>query len=217
MSTRKNRPFVKAADTKTPVGSSRSEVDRLLRRYGASAISVSENISARTIVVSFVVPNSLNKGAGDVPVRMPIAVTGVYVSLYGRPKQGGYDAVKMARAERVAWRNLVLWLDAALSAASVGLQTITEAFFAHAVASIPLRQEILISIAFRQADDASFAEPFSFGERFRVASPEQFDRAMDAVRDSAWDGVLRMLHNRLDTNRAASVPPAPSPATPENT
>ncbi len=35
------------------------------------------------------------------------------------------------RAERVAWRNLVLWIDAALSATAAGLQTIEEAFFAH--------------------------------------------------------------------------------------
>ena len=39
----------------------------------------------------------------------------------------------MEQAERVAWRNLYLWIDAALSAATMGLQTITEAFFAHAV------------------------------------------------------------------------------------
>jgi hypothetical protein len=39
----------------------------------------------------------------------------------------------MLQAERVAWRNLVLWIDAALSAATVGVQTITEAFFAHTI------------------------------------------------------------------------------------
>jgi hypothetical protein len=84
-----------------------------------------------------------------VPVKLPVSVHAVYDALYGRPMRSevdpetkrwrqvhnlkGYEAKKLEQAERVALRNLVLWIDAALSAASVGLQTITEAFFAHAV------------------------------------------------------------------------------------
>ena len=148
----KNRPFVKSSDTTTQPANSRMQLDKMLRRYGASAISMSEDIERRQIVVTFIVPNSSAKDAPKVPVRLPVSVSAVYDALYGRPMRyvrwdneqkkqiyvhnpGGYDRKKLEQAERVAWRNLVLWVDAALSAASVGLQTITEAFFAHAIVS----------------------------------------------------------------------------------
>lgn len=148
MSPKASRPFVKSRGTSTSAVNSRSEVDKMLRRYGASAISMSEDIERRLIVLSFVVPATAAKGAAKVPVKLPISVHAVYRALYGKPTRWGqkadgtyghvtdpraYDVKKMQQAERVAWRNLVLWIDAALSAASVGLQTITEAFFAHAV------------------------------------------------------------------------------------
>lgn len=146
---RKDQPFVKSADTSSSAINSRAAVDKMLRRYGASAISMSENVTEGEVVVSFIVPDSATKGAAKVPVRLPISIRAVYHALYEKPtrykwdaemKKGehvydprGYDGKKWAQAERVALRNLVLWIDAALSAASIGLQTITEAFFAHAV------------------------------------------------------------------------------------
>lgn len=157
MATKQQRPFVKAAETSTQPATSRVDVDKLLRRYGASAISTAEDIEKRQIVVTFVVPNTTQKNAPRVPVKLPVSVHAVYDALYGRPMRQqfvppeqrpadktwqayvsvydpkGYNAKKMEQAERVAWRNLVLWIDAALSAASAGMQTITEAFFAHAV------------------------------------------------------------------------------------
>lgn len=49
------KPFVNSADTSTQAANSRSEVDRLLRRYGASAITMSENVEEDEIVVIEVV------------------------------------------------------------------------------------------------------------------------------------------------------------------
>lgn len=157
----KDRPFVKSADTKTSVINSRSEVDKMLRRYGASQISMVQDLESRTVTVSFIVPDTPGKNAPKVPVKLPVSIAQVYHALYGMPERwqsftdderandpsiggrtgryvhnpAGYDRKKLEQAERVAWRNLVLWIDAALSAASVGLQTITEAFFAHAIVS----------------------------------------------------------------------------------
>ncbi len=138
-----DRGFVKAATTTVAPEKSQQEVQKLLRRYGASAISVAQDIARREIIVSFIVPNSAEKDAPSVPVKIPVSVSQVYHAMYGMPTRwrdggrvhdpNGYDRRKLEQAERVAWRNLVLWLDAALSAATVGLQTITEAFFAHAV------------------------------------------------------------------------------------
>lgn len=145
---KKDRPFVKSSDTSTSVINSRSEVDKMLRRYGATQINMMSDFEKRVVTISFVVPDRPEAKAPKVPVKLPISIATVYHALYGKPQRwgqkedgthgyvfnpGGYDAKKMEQAERVAWRNLVLWIDAALSAASVGLQTITEAFFAHAI------------------------------------------------------------------------------------
>jgi hypothetical protein len=143
---------IKSQGTKASVSNSRAEVDRLLRRYGAAGTNMNATFDdlnlPLTITVSFVVPDRVGS-TRKVPVSLPIDVRRVYDALYGRPESvkwdvekgknvrsfnpKGYNAKKMEQAERVAWRNLVLWIDAALSAAAIGLQTITEAFYAHTV------------------------------------------------------------------------------------
>lgn len=147
--TRRNgtKPFVKAADTVAAPGKSRAEMERMLTRYGAVGFSYAVDIEKGDIKVEFVVPDSLAKDAPRVPVRLPVSTRRVYDALYGRPMRmdyslepprrvhdpKGYNPKLLAQAERVAWRNLVLWIDAALSAATIGVQTISEAFFAHAL------------------------------------------------------------------------------------
>ena len=125
--------FVKSADTGTPVANSKAAIEKLLKRYGATAYQVMEDYARGQISISFAIPNSGEKGAEVVPVRIPIEVQRIYHALYRVPMKKytkehdpkGYDAKKMAQSERVAWRNILLWIDAALSAASIGLQTIT--------------------------------------------------------------------------------------------
>jgi hypothetical protein len=127
----------------------------MLRRYGVNGLSVNQTFSddgqPQGVSVQFIVPDSQEKDAKKVPVSLPVDVRRVYDALYGRPIRWiyppneraqqvyhptGYNTKKLAQAERVAWRNVVLWVDAALSAASVGFQTITEAFFAHTVVQL---------------------------------------------------------------------------------
>jgi len=98
------------------------------------------------IIVSFVVPDSPTKGSHDVPVQLPIDIRAVAVRLYGKPQRvwdrKTFDyvttptAAQLEQAERVAWRHLILWIDAALTAATAGFQTMTEAFFAHTVITL---------------------------------------------------------------------------------
>lgn len=137
--------FVKAGSTTVDPAKSRAEVERMLTRYGAVGFSYAIDITKGEIKIEFVVPDSTQKDAPKIPVRLPISVRRVYDSLYGQPTKldseskkyvhnpNGYDQRKLEQAERVAWRNLVLWIDAALSAATIGVQTITEAFFAHTI------------------------------------------------------------------------------------
>ncbi len=139
------KPFVKAADTTVAPDKSRGEVERMLTRYGAVGFAYSVDLEKGEIRVEFVVPDSKRKDAAKIPVRLPVQVRRVYDSLYGQPTRydyeakkhvhdpKGYDAKRLQQAERVAWRNLVLWIDAALSATTIGVQTISEAFFAHTI------------------------------------------------------------------------------------
>lgn len=147
--------FIKSADTSVPVANSRAEIEKILRRYGASGFSVQQTFDDRNlpekVVVSFVVPDTVGS-TRKVPVSIPISVKHVYDALNGQPftsrwdsdnrrsvrtfNPKGYNEKLMVHAERVAWRNLVLWIDAALAAAAVRLQTITEAFYAHTVVQL---------------------------------------------------------------------------------
>lgn len=124
--------FVKSATTKTPVPNSRNELERMLTRYGCSSFSTQSDYETGRIVVGFVVPDSREEGAVRIPVRLEINSREVCRALYGPLKAGqGWTEHGIAQAERVAWRQLVLWVDAALSAAAAGVQKISEAFFAH--------------------------------------------------------------------------------------
>lgn len=139
--------FVKSGNTSVPVSRSQAELEKLLRRYGASGFGVTNDYEAMKVMVHFRVPDSGEKGAPQIPVRFDLDIRAVYDALYGRPTKrrwiedegkyvtewnpAGYDAKKIQQAERVAWRQIVLWVDAACSAAASGVQRMSEAFFAH--------------------------------------------------------------------------------------
>lgn len=136
--------FIKSADTSKSVESSRAELNKLLGRYGCTAFGYDQDNDGGVTRVTFRVPNSPAKDAAKVPVQLEVRPLDVYVRLYGQPttwvsgkghvptkELRYYNAKKLQQAERVAWRHLLLWVDAACSASSAGLATIEEAFFAH--------------------------------------------------------------------------------------
>ena len=137
MTRAKDARFVKAANTQTPVSSSQRELERILRRYGATGLTLSSDWSAQLARIAFRVPDSPAPDAVIVPVRLEVSMRGIADALgyyrNGRiPTQHGWEQV-----ERVAWRHLVLWVDAACSAAGAGLQTMSEAFLAHMLVRAP--------------------------------------------------------------------------------
>lgn len=146
MSTDRSR-FVKSATTSTPVANSRGELERLVTRYGCSSFATQMDYEAHRITVTFVVPDTPEKGAARIPVQLEVNILTVYDALYGQPTKWsnegrvydpkGYREKELAQADRVAWRQLILWVDAALSAASAGVQPISEAFFAHTLIRRP--------------------------------------------------------------------------------
>lgn len=127
-----SKGFVKSRDTRTPVANSRAELERLLARYGCSEFTVRQNYDEHTATIGFIVPDDLRKGAAKVPVRFDLDITRVGRALFRA--DGSAAALtewELAQADRVAWRQLILWVDAALSAASAGMQKVSEAFLAH--------------------------------------------------------------------------------------
>lgn len=141
-----DRKFVKSAETSVPVSRSTAELERVLRRYGCTGFGVSNDYEQLRCAVTIRVPDGPEKDAPQIPVKLVVDFRAVYDALYGQPTKScnrpdgtwgrmfdpkGYDPKFIQQAERVAWRHLVLWVDAACSASTVGLQRMSEAFLAH--------------------------------------------------------------------------------------
>ncbi|HXF23303.1 MAG TPA: hypothetical protein VN602_02225 [Gemmatimonadaceae bacterium] len=126
--------FVKSATTSTPVAKTQADLISMLGRYGATGFGFRRQGSI--VSVTFHLPRA---GADDQTVEIPVDLTTVRAKLDGpamvaeRRRQRQATAVSDDQTERVAWRVLYLWVDAALSAVSLGAQSIEEAFFAHLV------------------------------------------------------------------------------------
>lgn len=122
--------FIKAAATKTSVDKSQADIIAALRRYGASGFGFRK--MADTVEVTF---HMLNEAHAERTIVIPLSVDTVHKKLKAMKSQraGAARPVSREQAERVAWRVLLDWIDAALLAVSVGAQTIEEAFFAHSI------------------------------------------------------------------------------------
>lgn len=142
--------FVKSSNTSTPTGRSQAELERILRRYGASGFGVQSDYAAHIIRVIFRVPDVPGHPT-TVPVRLEVNIETVARALgYGKPRASWDKTWKKLsesqweQAERVAWRHLIVWVDAALSAATAGLQPISEAFLAHTLVDGPNGKSIRV-------------------------------------------------------------------------
>ncbi len=130
------KSFVKSADTSTPVASSQRQIELILRRYGAVDFSFGSNWERQEARIGFRVPD-VPGSPQLVPIRLDVSFKAVaerlgYFQRHKQPTESGW-----AQAERVAWRHLVLWVDAACAAAGAGLQTMSEAFLAHTLVRAP--------------------------------------------------------------------------------
>lgn len=130
---------MRSVDTKTSPEKSRQDIETALRRYGATGFTVSQDYSNRTAVVSFTIPRSMEAGlaGGAVEVRLPVSFDQVRRRLQKMGRfQSKPTAVQVAQSERVAWRQLLLLVEAALAAAAIGLQTLEESFYAHTMLTL---------------------------------------------------------------------------------
>lgn len=128
--TPKGVKFVKSRSTNTPVANSQRQLQQMLERYGCTKFAIAQDYAERRSQITFTVPDDTKDGAPMIPVRLEVRTDLVAAALFG-PAPRGYSDYGLAQAERVAWRNLLLWVDSALASAAVGLQPISETFLAH--------------------------------------------------------------------------------------
>lgn len=162
------KAFVKAESTTVAPEKSRMEIEGMLRRYGAVGFSFSSNLETGQSHVDFIVPDSKKKDAPRIPVRIPVNHFDVYDAMFGVPMDWDatfskrvprsrpykHDPRRIAQAERVAWRNMVLWIDAALSAATIGLRSIAETFAGDRLVTDEAGQTMRVQELLDRADGA---------------------------------------------------------------
>lgn len=124
--------FVKSADTNVSVQESMESIKALVRRHGASGFGVLENYKTGLSTVEFV----LTEGNDHIPIKIPVNVGRVFSMLYPGykdPKKNDESVqdTRREQAERTAWRQLYLIIDATLTAHALGVMSISDAFLAH--------------------------------------------------------------------------------------
>lgn len=128
--------FVKSADTNVSVQESMEAIKALVRRHGATGFGVLEDYKTGISSVQFV----LIEGNDHIPIKIPVNVGRVFSMLYEVPRKMGGDPFKddpehkqrrTEQAERTAWRQLYLIIDATLTAHALGVMSISDAFLAH--------------------------------------------------------------------------------------
>lgn len=134
--------WVRSWDTDVPATRSKAAFEELLRRYGATGFTVSEDYASRTVIVAFLLDPGGSREIVD--VRLPLAYDKVLDRLRRMPefqgsrnRRNNADDWQRAQSERVAWRHLLLWAEAALVAVDAGVYTLQEAVFAFTMIDTP--------------------------------------------------------------------------------
>src|SRR5688572_28973004 len=97
-----NKRAVRSATTSTSPETSVAELSKLLQRYGAAGLSIARDWKNATITVQFVMRDSPNTDAREIPVALPVDIRRVYDRLYERPFKNHWftDEERKERARR---------------------------------------------------------------------------------------------------------------------
>lgn len=98
-----------ANKTRVPVSQSRSEIERVVLKYGASKFAIATDHDSRMVMIEFAVKNRR-----------------VRFELHQPPE-------KNVQQVRSSWRALLLAITAKLESVASGIETFDEAFLAHVV------------------------------------------------------------------------------------
>lgn len=121
--------FIKSAYAKTPVSRTRLDIMEVLERYGATGFGY--DVVGDDVVVRFTVAGA---HGGPLRIAYPVNIARVQQRLASFLKdRGRSEKADRDQAERVAWRNIYEFVDAAFAAAAIGASTVEESFHAHVV------------------------------------------------------------------------------------
>jgi len=123
----KNKPIYMES-TEIEAERTAAEVSMVLVQAGATSVSIRYD-TGKIIGMSW----TMRIGQNELPFAMPARVKPVYELLKSRRSGSGWldDATKariLAQAERVAWRQLLRWVQAQLAMIEVGMAQRAEVF-----------------------------------------------------------------------------------------
>lgn len=119
-----------AEDTAVPIARSRSEIDKLLREWGADGIQWSDNFRSNQVVLRFLWETAGGKYLARFEVRLPSSEDLEPDAIDKRTRKVSQARLQKLLEERGKreHRVLLLWLRAALNAVQLGIVT-AEALF----------------------------------------------------------------------------------------
>jgi hypothetical protein len=105
------------------------EIQRVLGQYGASAIRMDYDDNREVSSVSFTVLVN-----GDhIPFRLPCRWQAVYEKLKQRRKRRPYKRNDEAQARRIAWRQILRWVEAQLALVDTEMVKLPEVFMSYLI------------------------------------------------------------------------------------
>jgi hypothetical protein len=123
MPTKKKKKTIFAESTEVDPKQSAGEITTLLVEAGAQAISTNYNAAREIVSLSF----SLQIGSYSLSYLLPVRIDPVFQFLQNRRAQADpvgfkrYAAPDLAKAKRIAWRQLFWWLKAQLALIEMGM------------------------------------------------------------------------------------------------
>lgn len=99
------------------------EIQRLLGNHGASAVLI-EYDNGEIVAVSF----KIRINSQDIPFRLPCRWQAILKKLQSRRKRRPYKRNDEAQACRIAWRQILRWIEAQLALVDTEMVQIQEVF-----------------------------------------------------------------------------------------
>jgi hypothetical protein len=117
--------------TKMDAGRSSAEIQQLLVSSGARQIAIDYGPDGRVLGMRF----SLEHGKNTEAYALPIRTDRIFERLQAaRKARKSAEREDRQQAERVAWRQLLLWLKAQLALMDIGMVSAGEVFFPYQLA-----------------------------------------------------------------------------------
>jgi hypothetical protein len=109
------------------------EITAKLIGFGAKSIAADYGAGGQVVAMRFILPTRF----GDRLFELPVRTEAIFKILNGR-RQGGYlqgqhREKDLAQAERVAWRQLLRWIEAQLGMVETGMAQAEEVFLPYLV------------------------------------------------------------------------------------